>query len=131
MTAGATVEGWAALVLRTRNKQIGQNGYQKGQKEYKNDVNEYKYRFFFLLPREGQKVSKTNSDQKHVALVAYSLSVLQSNIISLLEESIVMIPHLFNAKSCFYIYIKYMISKHILLIHIVKCKNNSISDNSI
>ena len=38
---------------------------------------------------------------------------------------------LFNAKSCFYIFIKYMICKHILQIHTVKWSNSSIYDNPI
>ena len=38
---------------------------------------------------------------------------------------------LFNAKSYFYVYIKYMICKHILYIHIFKWSNSSISHNSI
>ena len=38
---------------------------------------------------------------------------------------------LFNAKFCFYIYIQYMICKHILLIHTVKWPNSSISNDSI
>ena len=33
---------------------------------------------------------------------------------------------LFNAKSCFYIYIKYIIGKHILYIHTFKWSNSSI-----
>ena len=37
----------------------------------------------------------------------------------------------FNAKSCFYIGIKYMICKHILLIRTVKWSNSSFSNNSI
>ena len=36
-----------------------------------------------------------------------------------------------NAKSCFCIYIRYMICKHILQIHTVKWWNSSISNNSI
>ena len=38
---------------------------------------------------------------------------------------------LFNAESCFYIYIKYMICKLILQIHTVKSLNSSISNNSV
>ena len=37
---------------------------------------------------------------------------------------------LFNAKACFYIYSKYMIRKHILLIHTVKWSKSSISKKS-
>ena len=36
---------------------------------------------------------------------------------------------LFNAKSCFYIYTKYMIRKPILYIHTLKKSNSSISNN--
>ena len=36
-----------------------------------------------------------------------------------------------NVKSCFYICIRYMICKHILLIHTVKRSNSSISNNSV
>ena len=38
---------------------------------------------------------------------------------------------LFNAKSYFYMYIKYMICKQILYIHTIKWSNSSISNNSI
>ena len=38
---------------------------------------------------------------------------------------------LFNAKSCFYIYIKYMICKYIIQVHRVKWSHSSISNNSI
>ena len=63
MAAETIVESWTTLILRTQNEQIRQNGYQNGQKGYKNGVNEHKR--VFLPPGEGQKVSKTNSDQKH------------------------------------------------------------------
>ncbi len=53
MAVGATVEGWAALILWKWNERIGQNGY-------KNGVNEHKC--LFLPLGEGKKYQEINMD---------------------------------------------------------------------